>query len=315
MTTLSDIFDISYGNKFDLNKMIPSEHGENGINFVSRTAKNLGVVALVRKFNGIEPYPAGLITVALGGAILSSFVQQAPFYTAQNIAVLTPKKKMTLQEKIFYCMCIERNRFRYSTFGREANRTLKMLQIPDKPEAWANLVEFTERNLSEPELTADIQLVQRKWRAFHYEELFEIQKGKRITNSQMKLGTTPCIRPIKFNNGVYRYIEIEPNHSGNTITVSYNGSVGEAFYQPNPHFSLDDINVLYPKFKMNIYIAMFLVTLIKMERYRFSYGRKWHKERMEKSIINLPIDQHGNPDWEFMERFIKSLRYSKALEN
>ena len=77
-----------------------------------------------------KPYAEGLITVALGGSTLSSFVQSNPFYTAQNIDVLTPLAAMSLDVKLYYCLCIEANRFRYSTFGREANRTLKYLRVP-----------------------------------------------------------------------------------------------------------------------------------------------------------------------------------------
>jgi len=54
-----------------------------------------------------------------------------PFYTAQNIDVLEPKTAMSLDAKLFYCLCIEANIFRYSTFGREANRTLKNLLVPE----------------------------------------------------------------------------------------------------------------------------------------------------------------------------------------
>jgi hypothetical protein len=37
---------------------------------------------------------------------------------------------MSLDTKLYYCLCIEANRFRYSTYGREANRTLKTIQVP-----------------------------------------------------------------------------------------------------------------------------------------------------------------------------------------
>ena len=87
-------------------------------------------MAFVEKVPGVEPLAAGLITVALGGAALSSFVQPHPFYTAQNIDVLKPRMKMSLDTKLYYCLCIEANRFRYSTYGREANRTLKNLMVP-----------------------------------------------------------------------------------------------------------------------------------------------------------------------------------------
>jgi hypothetical protein len=79
----------------------------------------------------VQPYAPGVITVALGGTkLLSSFVQEYPFYTAQNVAVLTAKIPLTFPQKLFVCLAIRHNRFRYSAFGREANRTIKKLEIP-----------------------------------------------------------------------------------------------------------------------------------------------------------------------------------------
>src|SRR3954453_20047811 len=86
---LSRLFTIQHGNKFDLNKMEPAPPGEDGAAFVGRSGERNGIVAIVRR-TAQEPYPAGLITVALGGSTLSSFVQPIPFYTAQNIDVLRP---------------------------------------------------------------------------------------------------------------------------------------------------------------------------------------------------------------------------------
>jgi len=48
MEKLSEIFDIVYGNQFDLNKMSVSD--KSYINFVSRGATNLGVVSKVDKY-------------------------------------------------------------------------------------------------------------------------------------------------------------------------------------------------------------------------------------------------------------------------
>lgn len=312
LVPLIDIFDVEYGNQYDLNKMEELYIG--GVNFVSRSSNNLGVVAKVKKTS--KPYNSGLITVSLGGTyLLSSFVQHEEFYTAQNIKVLKPKFKMSLNEKIYYCLCISKNRFRYSSHGREVNKTLEQLQIPSFNEipTWVYKSTLTKKPSSKPIYQNKCDLDVKKWKSFRYDELFIIKKGKRITNSQMNPGKIPCIRPIESNNGVYKYIDIKPNHEGNTITVSYNGSVGEAFYQPEPHFALDDINVLYPKFELNQFIAMFLITLIKQEKYRFNYGRKWKLERMKESIIKLPVDETNEPDWQFMEDYIKSLPYSSSI--
>lgn len=95
--------------------------------------------------------------------------------------------------------------------------------------------------------------------------------------------------------------------------MAYNGSIGEAFYQPVKYFACDDINVLNPKFKLDRHIAMFLITMIRHEKYRFGYGRKWHLERMKESQIKLPVDTTNQPDWQFMKDYIKSLPYGDLI--
>ena len=37
------------------------------------------------------------------------------------------------------------------------------------------------------------------------------------------------------------------------------------------------------------------------------------KDIIAKEIIKLPVDTNGNPDWQYMEKYIKSLPYSKTL--
>ncbi len=142
---LDSLFEISHGNYFDFNKMVKAPMGEHSIAFIRRSGERNGLVAFVEKVGDIEPYESGLITVALGGSALSSFVQPRPFYTAQNIDVLRPRFVMSLDVKLYYCLCIEANKFRYSTYGREANRTLHTIQVPalDYIPSWVNDVSKT----------------------------------------------------------------------------------------------------------------------------------------------------------------------------
>jgi hypothetical protein len=314
LTVLNEIFDVKLGNKFDANKMQFVEDGE--INFISRDSKNNGCVGTVRKYGETEPFKEGLITVSLGGwFLLSSFVQPKKFYTAQNVAVLTPRREMKITEKIFYCKCISMNRFKYSVVGREANRTLGILRVPKNLPTWLEEYENeAELELKEPCNKQSISLDSAKWGTFVYYELFDVEKGKRLVVSKHhKKGTCPFVSASDKNNGISDMLDIKPTHQGNTITISYDGSIGEAFYQPQPYWALDSVNVLYPKFSLNPFIAMFLITLMRKERFRFNYGRKWNKERMEKSIIKLPVDENMKPDWDFIEKFIKSLNYSRGI--
>jgi type I restriction enzyme M protein len=160
--------------------------------------------------------------------------------------------------------------------------------------------------------TADLNF--EEWRDFRYDAIFDIKKGKRLTKANMVEGNTPFIGAIDSNNGYRQFVSIAPNHPGNTITVNYNGNgVAEAFYQPRPYWASDDVNILYPKFEMNPANALFLCTLIRQEKFRFSYGRKWHLGRMNEAIIRLPTKPDGQPDWEFMESYVKALPHSVSL--
>jgi len=310
---VSDIFDVQYGNSLELNrlKQIPG-----GINFVSRTSKNNGVSAKVKKIDNIEPSPAGSLTVSLGGSVLESFVQPEPFYSGYHIYCLSTKIKLTDEEKLFYCACISANRYRYN-YGRQANRTLKDLLIPDYSEIppWVNSADIHQYDeASSPYYNKTTPTIETKyWKSFKIGDLFNLKKGKRLTKADMITGNLPFIGAIDSNNGYREFIGQKAIHAGNTITVNYNGSVAEAFFQPSPFWASDDINVLYPKFNMNQYTALFIASIIKSEKYRFNYGRKWHLERMKISEIKLPTKNNGEPDFEFMENYIKTLRFSKQI--
>lgn len=310
---VSDLFEVEYGNSLELNrlKQIP-----NGINFVSRTSKNNGVSARVELIKNLEPTPAGTITVALSGSVLETFLQPEPFYSGYHIFCLTSKVKLSEEEKLFYCACISANKYRYN-YGRQANRTLRDILIPAIPAIpkWMNNTNLHRYDNAKANFSNELapSLDTANWKWFQLQELFTIKKGKRLTKANMIEGNVPFIGAIDSNNGYREFIGQTPIHAGNTITVNYNGSVAEAFYQPKPFWATDDVNVLYPKFEMNQYIALFIVTIIKIEKYRFNYGRKWHMERMNISKVKVPATETGNPDYGFMENFIKSLPFSKRI--
>ena len=168
------------------------------------------------------------------------------------------------------------------------------------------------------------------WKRFNLGRLFDIRKGKRLTAEDQEDGNNLYIGAIDSNNGVANHIGQEPIHEGNTISLSYNGSVGEAFYQPEPYWATDDVNALYPKFDgFNESIGLFMCAVIRQEKYRFSYGRKWTLDNMNESDICLPIKKNTDgtpvydddhvfsdegfiPDLKYMEDYIDSL-HNKPL--
>lgn len=313
LISLNQIFDIEYGNQFDLYRM---DFGTSEINFVSRSSQNLGVVAKVSRRIDVEPYPAGLITVTLGGTyLLSSFVQQESFYTAQNVKVLTPKKEMSFNEKLYYCLAIQANRFRYTSHGREANITLDYLLVPETvPTAWMKLdiSELVDIN-AEPIHNLAVGLNSSVWESFGLNELFDIRGSV----------TTPLLELEKFGYGKYPYVTTQATNNGvegfynffteegGVLTID-SAVIGYCAYQPLNFSASDHVEKLIPRFEMNKYIALFLVSVMNREQYRYNYGRKCSQDRMKQQTIKLP-SKNRQPDWQVMENYIKSLPYSVSI--
>lgn len=152
------------------------------------------------------------------------------------------------------------------------------------------------------------------WRPFKIENLFTIVKGTRLTRKDMKEGDIRYVGASAFNNGVTNYIGNSENlHPGGTLTVSYNGSVGEVFYQDKEFWATDDVNVLYPKFSMDKYTALFIVSLIKSIGKNYAFVNKWKIEDMKRSIIYLPVDNEGQPNWIYIREYMQSFERTRHL--
>lgn len=96
-------------------------------NYVSRDSSGNGVVGYVDEVDGECPFPAGAMSLALGGSYLGScFIQTKPFYTAQNVAVLQEKEPLSNHVKLFIATLIRNEcKVKYQAFGRELNAHYK----------------------------------------------------------------------------------------------------------------------------------------------------------------------------------------------
>lgn len=324
LVAISSLFDMNYGINLELINLTQCRSRDKGaIPFVSRTENNNGVSAFVEEEINLEPNCANTLSVACGGSVLATFYQPVPYYSGRDVYILSPKKEMSIIEMLFYAECISANKYKYN-YGRQANKTLGDVLVPESipDKLYEKLSLYYQRLLSnisiDPQNKIKVTLDTSAWKPFVLGEIFDIKKGKRLIQDDFTPGKTPFIGAIDSNNGYRDFIDKEAIHQGNTITVNYNGSVGEAFYQPKPFWASDDVNVLYPKFRFNEYIGLFIVTIIRQDKYRFNYGRKWEMERMKESTILLPSvnnDPAKPLDVDFMEKYIKSLPYSSDVRS
>ena len=163
-----------------------------------------------------------------------------------------------------------------------------------------------------------LDLHDREWLAIPLSSVFSIKstssgidKNKLIYQS----GKYPYVTRTDTNNGINDFVCEQPFYgmdTGNCITVGLDTQT--AFYQENSFYTGQNIQVLRND-KLNAVNAKFLVPLIKNTLSIFSWGGNGATlTRLRRSKIMLPVDESGNPDYAFMEQYIKE-REQQIIQN
>lgn len=293
------------------------------IPFVTRTEENNSVDCYVLK-NDLQQIEDGN-AIVIGDTTATISYQPEAFGTGDHIIVLRADW-INPFTSLFIISILKRERFRYS-YGRAflinliINTTILLPVNKDNLPDWKWIEKYIcslkYKRITTKNIISNTPLNVSSWKEYKLEYLFYFRKGTRLIKEDMEEGNVNYLGAISSNNGVRQKIACEESdlYAPNCITVNYNGSVGEAFYQKDTFWASDDVNVLYAKdwWQLNVYRAMFIITIIRANKYKFDYGRKWTMEKMKESTVLLPTKTDGSPDWEWMENYIKSLPYSDRI--
>lgn len=151
----------------------------------------------------------------------------------------------------------------------------------------------------------NLSLDSRNWEAFFIEDVAEIISGRDIYEKERLNGLVPYITATANNNGIGYFVSNtnETLESG-CLSVNRNGSVGYCFYHPYKALFGNDTRKLRPKMN-NRYISLFISICITKQREKYGYGYKMGTGRLKRQRILLPVDANNNPDWQFMEDYMK----------
>jgi hypothetical protein len=151
------------------------------------------------------------------------------------------------------------------------------------------------------------ELTNGRWKEFIMEDIFNILTGKRLIKAMMKRGKTPFIGASDANNGITEWISnVNVSLDKNILGVNYNGSVGETFYHSYNAIFSDDVKRFSLKEKEgNEHIYLFLKGVILKQKIKYEYGYKFNGERMKRQKIMLPVNSHDDPDYEYMEQYMR----------
>lgn len=169
-----------------------------------------------------------------------------------------------------------------------------------------------------------MKLNERHWKKFRVSDIFDVVYGVNLELNACQETTKDDHEAVNFvsrardNNGVTAYIKPingQPPQSEGIITVAGGGSsVLSTFVQIEPFYSGRDLYLLIPKdcYKnISLLVKLFLCKIIDCNKYKYSYGRQANRT-LGKIVIEIPVNISEEPDWQFMEDYIKSL-HSKPI--
>ncbi|HEL2149802.1 TPA: restriction endonuclease subunit S [Streptococcus suis] len=125
----------------------------------------------------------------------------------------------------------------------------------------------------------------------------------KITNS---LECFPYITRTDKNNGCDMFVgkQDKPLDKGNSITIGLDTQT--VFYQPTDFYTGQNVQILESKF-MTKNIALFLIPLIKKQLVLLNWGGNGATlGRLRVKKIVLPVDEKGEPNWDYMDNFINN---------
>ena len=223
-------------------------------------------------------------------------------------------------------LCQERPKY---SFGRKWKTHLKdtVIKLPQTIEGFPDW-DFMERyikSLNYKPLTTQNNHPQHplnidSWQEFRLDDLFsEIYKAEAHVKGDLEFVESPGANTIKFisrtemNNGCDCYLPnngISGIENGNAITIG--DTTATCFYQKDEFVCGDHIVVCRAEW-LNLYTGLFLVSLLKREKYKYNYGRAFKMDLISNTKVKLPTKSDGTPDFNYMEHYMKLLPYGDRI--
>ncbi|MFA5000077.1 MAG: N-6 DNA methylase [Patescibacteria group bacterium] len=163
------------------------------------------------------------------------------------------------------------------------------------------------KKIFEKEINDETTIDTKSWKQTEIKKIFDVVGSKTTPKKKLEeigQGDFPYVTTRASNNGIDGYYNFHTDE-GNVLTID-SATIGYCSYQKNDFTASDHVEKLIPKFKMTDNIALFLQTLLNMEQFRYSYGRKYNQTRIENTKILLPF-KNNETDWDFMDKYVKNI--------
>ena len=157
-----------------------------------------------------------------------------------------------------------------------------------------------------------------QWKKFRFGDLIEennIYKSYAYSKDEMDIvefyesNSIPFVSRTEINNSVDCYVNrdgLEHVEKANALVIG--DTTATISYQKEEFVTGDHIVIIRADW-LNEYTGLFICTLLKMEKYRYSYGRAYIINSIKDTELYLPVDSNENVDWKYMKDYMNSLYY------
>lgn len=149
----------------------------------------------------------------------------------------------------------------------------------------------------------DVLIIQSSKKAIHKNNIKEFN------------GVHPYVTRTSLNNGIDSYIDFDTKYlnAGNTISLGLDTYVVN--YQVKPYFTGNKVKILVNP-NLNKYNALYLITNLYKVFQPYSWGTGIDNKVLGNLTLNLPVKSltDTEPDWEYMEQYIKDIEKKAILK-
>lgn len=177
-----------------------------------------------------------------------------------------------------------------------------------------------------------------EWQEFRFGNLISSITKSKALNKDDLIETNNKKHSIRYitrtgeNNGCELLVDIstiDKTYIQVKNAISIGDTTATCFYQDEDFITGDHMVIVRAEW-LNKPLGLYVTSILNKEQYKYSYGRAFLMDRIKDTIIKLPIVRNSDkapiideskcyseqgylPDWQWMEKYMKSLPYGDRL--
>lgn len=155
-----------------------------------------------------------------------------------------------------------------------------------------------------------MRLDDREWKSFELYSVANVSHGRRLTKDARIQGKTPLMTAGFSSQGVAEFVSNDLIKYNNAVTVDM---FCNSFYKPFSVVGDDNIYFIQSE-HINRFTGAFISVCIANQSSVYNYGKQVREKVLKRFRIMLPITDDGEPDYQFMEDYIRELMAEKKKQ-